>query len=316
MGFFSSIFGHNEPSEDNKFETLRDDGVRAMQMGELPYAEKCLRAALSIRHDLKTVGFLAEVCLRKQDYQNALPLLEELKSKSDNTLDIEILLAQAQGQLKLFAEERDTTATILEKHSDEPRAIYLAAEAAHGLGEDNAAIDYLTGCLKIQPNYTQALLLRARIFLAIKEWDNALADAQALLQQHADNEEYLMLQAKSLIALERKEEAQANLEQVRLLNPFNDEAVLLLGTIYEQSALWNKALALYDEAIELSPNFAAAYKARSAVKQHLNDIQGAEADKIRADELSPDQSSQAEGEYTNVENEMNARYRNMNPYGF
>ena len=32
--------------------------------------------------------------------------------------------------------------------------------------------------------------------------------------------------------------------------------------------------------------------------------------------LAPEKAAEIDGSYTNVENEMNARYRQMNPYGF
>lgn len=88
MGFFSSIFGNHEVSEANKFDTLCDDGVRAMQMGELPYAEKCLKAALDLQHDLKAVGFLAEVNLRMRKLNEALPLLREIHEADAENVDV------------------------------------------------------------------------------------------------------------------------------------------------------------------------------------------------------------------------------------
>lgn len=97
MGFFSSIFGGGQPSVENKFDTLCDDGVRAMQMGELPYAEKCLKAALDIRHELKAVSFLAEVYLRMRNYESALPLLQELTQADADNVEVALLLAQSQG---------------------------------------------------------------------------------------------------------------------------------------------------------------------------------------------------------------------------
>lgn len=32
--------------------------------------------------------------------------------------------------------------------------------------------------------------------------------------------------------------------------------------------------------------------------------------------LTPDKGKSLDGEYTNIENEMNDRYKRMNPYGF
>ena len=71
MGLFSSLFGSGQPSDECKFETLRDDGVRAMQMGELPYAEKCLVAARALRSDSRVTALLAEVYLRQRRFEAA-----------------------------------------------------------------------------------------------------------------------------------------------------------------------------------------------------------------------------------------------------
>ena len=43
---------------------------------------------------------------------------------------------------------------------------------------------------------------------------------------------------------------------------------------------------------------------------------GAADDLKRSLELAPEKAAELDGEYTNVENQMNARYRSMNPYGF
>ena len=75
-------------------------------------------------------------------------------------------------------------------------------------------------------------------------------------------------------------------------------------------------MAVYDEAIELQPDFAEAYKQRGGVRLALHDKEGAADDLRRALELKPEVVSEVEGEFTNVENQMSERYRNMNPYGF
>ena len=44
MGIFSSLFGGNKKTEDNKernFDILKYDGIRAMRIGKLTYALKC-----------------------------------------------------------------------------------------------------------------------------------------------------------------------------------------------------------------------------------------------------------------------------------
>lgn len=316
LGLLSSIFGSGKLTENNKFEILRDDGVRAMQMGEFQYAEKCFTAALELQSDLKTTGFLAEVYLHMQNYNAALPLLEKLVNSEANTYELSLLLAQTQGELLLFADERNTCRDLLNKQTNEPRALYLAAEADHGLDDNLTAIVHLTQCLSAEPNFLRAMQLRANILSDMGQWKEACDDADALVEKQPENEEYLLLQANCQQALGNHDDAINTLEKVRALNPFSQEAVIKLGAIYETTTRWDKALALYDEAIELQPDFALAYKARGGVKHHLKDDAGAAADLKRMLELAPEKASELEGTYTNVENEMQKYYRNMNPYGF
>ena len=316
MGFFSSIFGNHEVSEANKFDTLCDDGVRAMQMGELPYAEKCLKAALELQHDLKAVGFLAEVYLRMRKLHEALPLLREIHEADAENVDVALLLAQTYGELGDYAAERVISNEVIERQADEARALYLAAEADHGLADEFQAIAHLTQCLQLRPDYHAAQLLRAQVLAGMGQWAEVLADADELVKEDNENEEYLTLRAQALAAQGRTDEAAADLNGVLTLNPFNQDAVLKLGSLYEQTSRWDKALALYDEAIELQPDFAAAYKARGGVKHHLKDEAGAAEDLKHSLELAPEKAADLDGEYTNVENEMNARLRNMNPFGF
>ncbi len=316
MGLLSSLFGGAQPSDESKFATLRDDGVRAMQMGELAYAEKCFTAALELKDDVKTQSFLAEVELRMDNHEKALPLLQTLSTQLEDTLEIDLLLAQTYGVLKQYEEERTVCNHILEKHADEARALYLLAEADKGLGDLFMTIAHLTQSLNLRPDYQQALYMRAEVLRQMGQWSEMLADANALVAADAENEQYLILRAEAYAALSKTDEAVADLKQTLELNPYCNDAVLKLGSLYEQTSLWDKALALYDEAIEMRPDFAAAYKARGGVKNHLKDTLGAAEDLKRSLELAPEKASDLDGEYTNVENEMNDRYKRMNPYGF
>ena len=316
MGFLSSLFGNGEQTEAAKFETLRDDGVRAMQMGELPYAEKCFLAALNIDRDTKTLSFLAETYLRMRNNEKACPLLSELHSKEPDNVEVALLLAQTQGELKLFAEERQTCDEILAAHPKEVRASYLDAEALHGLGDDIMAIARLTQVIVQEPEYYRAMKLRADILAGMSQWASALEDLEALVATDAENEDYLMLRAQAYASLGEEDKAIADYQHVLENNPFSQDAVLRLGNLYEATSRWDKALTLYDEAIELQPKFAEAYKARGGVRHHLKDEAGAADDLKRSLELAPEQAKNLEGEYTNMENRMEEKYRNQNPFQF
>lgn len=321
MSFLSCLFGTKKPNPQEQLATLRDDGIRALQMGEASYAEKCFRAAWALRHDRKLAGLLAEACLRQDKQAEALPILEELNARPEGrTLELSLVLARTQGQLKLYADERQTAEHILEQHADDPRALYLAGEAAHGLDEEEEALTHLSRCLSLRPDDHEARLLRGRIRLKQKRWDEALKDAELLIATDEHNEAYLMLRAQATEGTGHVAEAMADYKRAYELDPYNGDALLRLGRYYSDAGEWHKALSLYDEAIDLRPDFAAAYSARSAVRLHLHDEIGATEDQRRVLELTDDKSekgTQEGGEdYTAVENQWDEKYRKMNPYGF
>lgn len=318
MGIFSSIFGTSTPDDKQKFVTLRDDGVRALQMGEAAYAERCLCAALELQDDPEVTGLLAEVYLRERKHQEALPLLLRLaehQTPKDN-LNLFMLLAAAQGELGLFEEERATAARIISEYADETGALYYAAEADSGLGDDLQAIVNLTRALSLREDFAAARLLRCRVLIRMGQNAEALEDIELLIKDFPETEEYLALRGGILSKLDRTEEAVADFERVNSLNPFDRDAIVHLATLYERIGLRDKALDLYDEAVNMMPDFADAYKERGGIKHRLGDELGAAEDLKRALELTPVNQSLPDGEYSNVENEVNQRYRNMNPYGF
>lgn len=317
MGFLSNLFGGGQDTAENKYDILRDDGVRAMQMGELPYAEQCLNAALQLRRDPHTAGLLAELYLRMQAYDKALPLLEEISNENgeDNTR-ILLLLAQVQGELKLYDDQAATCAKLLAAEPADARALYLAAEADHGQGNDFMAIAHLTQSLAQQPDYAVALWLRATILKGMGQWQEAQADTAALVESNPENVDYRLLHAEVEAALGHTDQAEQNLLDARELNPFDEDAILKLGSLYEQTSRWEKALELYNEALDISPDLASVYKARGGVKNHLKDTAGAADDLARALSLSPEVAKAVDGEFTSIENQMNDRYKSLNPYGF
>lgn len=324
MGFLQRLFGgeasapadREERDTARRFRTLRDDGVRARNMGELPYAVRCFTEALAICDDLETRSYLAEVHLRMQDYDKALPLLHQLAQAEPDNVEIALLKAQAEGRTGQHEAMRATCDAILAARPDEHRALYLAAEAAHGLSDDFTAIALLTRAVQAEPGYAAARLLRARILAGMGQYAEVTEDVEALRADGADSEEILLLHAEALAATGHTEEALVAYDAVRRANPFSHEAVARLGALYEQTGRRAEALQLYDEAIELMPDFAEAYRLRGGVRLALNDKAGAADDLKRSLELNPEAAAALEGEFTNVENRMAERYRNMNPYGF
>lgn len=302
----------------HRFETLRDDGVRAMRMGEHAFAAKCLGAALDMEpDDLKTTGYMAECLLQMQDYAGARPRLERLAEAEPRNVEVRLLLVTSLEKTDDIAAMRAAAEALLADFPDEPRAACLAADAAHRQGDSFPAIALLTQTLQAHESYTAARLLRARILADMGQWNEVLQDT-ALLTAGTDGTESAawQLHGDALAATGQDEAARAVFAQMLENNPFDREAVLRLGALCEAAGDYGRALSVYDEAVALQPDFAEAYKRRGGVKLALHDEAGAADDLKRSLELQPAQAESIDGEYTNMENSMNARYRAMNPYGF
>lgn len=303
-------------SESNNYTILHDDGIRAMKMGEVRYAEKCFSQALALQDDLQMVKLLAEAKIRLQDFEEALPLIERIAEAEPENADVYLILAQTYGILGQYEKMEDVANQLLGSYPENPHVLYLYGEACHYLGENSPAITYLSMTLEQQPRYIAPRLLRAQIFLSEAEYDKALEDANVLTELDAENEDVLLLRADALAGSGQAEAAEAAYESLLALNPFCQEGVLHCADFYRSTARYEKALQVCNEAIELEPGFALAYRLRSDIKKDMNDEAGAAEDLRKSLDLQPEESASADGEFTTVENKMAERYRDMNPYGF
>ena len=316
--FFKSKPAANKekPSESNNYAILHDDGIRAMKMGEVRYAEKCFAQALALQDDLQMVKLLTEARIRLQDFEGAQPLLERVAEAEPENADVYFILAQTYGILGQYEKMEDVANQLLGSYPENPHVLYLYGEACHYLGENSPAITYLSKALELQPRYSAPRLLRAQIFVSKSEYNKALEDANVLTELDAENEDFLLLKADALAGNGQAEAAEAAYESLLALNPFCQEGVLHCADFYRSTARYEKALQVCNEAIELEPDFALAYRLRSDIKKDMNDEAGAAEDLRKSLDLQPKEGASADGEFTTVENKMAERYRNMNPYGF
>lgn len=326
MGFLNSLFKSKSSSpeeeqqrtEQRQFETLRDSGVRAMQAGQLQLALPYFEKALELRPDDRpTMAYMAEAQLRGQNHAAALPLLRQLVPGETDGIELHLLLAQSEGRTGDFASMQQTMQPLLEAHADDPRVPFLAAVAAHGLGDDLTAIALVTQALTGHDDYTRARLFRARVLGEMGQWREALEDTTILVNEAAAaDEECVLLHGDAQAATGDAEAAERTYRTVLDQDPFCREAFLSLERLYEQTDRWDKALAVCDEAIEAIADFGEAYKVRGGVKLHLHDEAGAADDLKRALEAKPELANAVDGQFTNIEAQMNEQYRAMNPYKF
>lgn len=88
------------------------------------------------------------------------------------------------------------------------------------------------------------------------------------------------------------------------LNPFNEDACILKGSLLITKNLLDEAIVFFDEAIEIKPDFAKAYAERGRAKNLKGDKEGAFEDLKKSIELNPEgeEAKKFEGQHANFEN--------------
>ena len=87
------------------------------------------------------------------------------------------------------------------------------------------------------------------------------------------------------------------------INPFNEQAYLYLGQLFITQKKLTAAIELFDEAIELNPNFGAAYHERGRAKLLNGDKDGSIEDMKKSLELNPKEGENLNGQFNNQQAE-------------
>lgn len=307
--FFKSFFsGKSETPESEKqkndqkrFEIFKYDGLRAQRMGRTDYAIKCFTEALAIEEEFETMGYLSQLYIQTGDMAKARELLEKMTVMEPNSTNTFLTLANVcfiQEDYKAMEEAANKAIAIEEGNAV---AHYLLGKARKGQNDDLMSIAHLTKAITLKDDFIEARLLRAEALLKLKQYKETLEDIDAVLAQNPEEETAILLRGKVREANGQVEEAEADYRLVTEINPFNEQAYLCLGLLYINQKKLTEAIGLFDEAIELSPNFAEAYKERGRAKLLNGDKDGSVEDMKKALELNPKEEAGLNGEFKSLE---------------
>ena len=324
MGFFKHLFSgksqspevEQQQSAHKQFEVFKYDGMRAQRMGQADFAIKCYTEALNLEPDFETMGYLASLYIQRGRLPEARELLEKQIKAEPSYTESYLTLANVCYMQEDYTAMAEAAQKVIAIEAGNATAHYLLAKADDGMNNPLMSIAHLTQAIVLKDDYIEARLLRAEALLKMGQLHEADEDIQMVLQSDAENESALLLRGRAKQMEGNDTAAEEDYLHLIALNPFARTATLALGRLYVTLTRYDKALAPYDDAIECQPDFAEAYKQRGAIKHHLHDDAGAADDLKKALELAPANEVVPDGEYTNMENAMNDRYRAMNPYGF
>jgi len=294
------------------FETLRDDGLRAMQIGHMEYAAKCLSAALEYQDDFETHQNLSECYIRLHQGDKAMPILRQLQQSNPENAQLFADAAVAAEQMQDWTLMEENAQRALDLAPNDDNTLFLLARCKFSQQEYEEAERHLNTLLERNGDYHSVRLLHARTCFEQEKYDEAEADLNFMVQHDMASEgTYLLL--GMLKETQGDTAAAASAYQTMIdIDPFNREAPLKLARIALGNDNPKQALAYLDDAIQMQEDFVPAYKLRADVKRILGDDSGADADEKTAMELVPEEIKGEE----NLEAKINDYYKSINPYGF
>ena len=327
MKILKKIFGspsseneteQTETRRKNQAETLKYDGIRAKQIHEYAIASRCLGMAFEMNpDDMETCSYLAEVYIYTGESEKAWPLLQRLNEQEPQNIKILLAMGQVAARLEMWQETDEACQKALQIDEQLPAAYLILGHSAHRQGDDIMAIAHLTKAITLDETLDEAFRQRAEVLCSMGQYNESRKDADTLIKRQPEGEAGWMLKGDIERNAGLTAEAINAYAQVRRLNPFNGEAFLKEGDCLLAENKPEQALSLYNEAIELQPDFTEAYKARGNAKMLLGDKNGALEDLKKTLELSPNaEDAIKDGEYSNIENEIENKYKQLNPYGF
>ena len=321
MGFFSSLFGGKKQTpediqkqKEKNFDILKFDGVKAQRMGQIPYSIKCFTEALALKDDFSTRLYLANSYSAIQEYPLAFEQLSKMAEMDPENIETFLTMAKVSDQLKNWQAMNDACQKAFLLDDKRPEIFYYFGKACYGLEDEISAIAMLTKAITLDGNNKDAYLLRSEILTNMKQYKEAEEDIDKLLEMDEEDETYLIKKARLRGVGGNLEDAIEYYKKIVEINPFNEPAILEMGQTLALQKKFDEALELFNEAIENKPDFADAYKERGNIKNQMGDKDGALADLKKALELAPAEGANIDGTYTNWEQEMNDRYKAINPF--
>ncbi len=323
MSFWKSLFGGYEESKEvaakaqleRDFDTLKYDGMRALQMGQMAQAVKCLEAARERKaEDPEVTRLLVQAYLNTGHPEEARNVLQEMRPQAH--IGLLLLQARVDYMLKEYDEMIAVCREVLDAEPENAAAHHELAIASAATEDMLTAVVEATQAVTLAPEDAENYLTRARILAGMQQWAEAEADADHLLAHFDVSEDALWLKAALRRAQGAPAEALPYYTQMKELNPFAERAYVAMSEAYAECKQRDASLKVLEEALELLPESGALYKERGRIRLELGDKAGAMEDAKRAMELLPEEASRVEGEFKNITAEVEARYKQMNPYGF
>lgn len=310
--FFKSLFFSSQETSEveihkndrKKFDVLKYDGIRALRIGKLAYAIKCLVEALELQEDFEARTYLVTAYTSAHKLEEAMAELDRLVELDPIHIQTRLSRINLLFMLDREGEVEADCREIIKLEETNYLAWYLMGKAKYILNNPLGAIADLTKAITLKDDFVDAYWMRAQVLLVMRQVSEALLDVEKAIQLNPEEENLYLLRGRIRLVLDDKEAALVDFQNVLDLNPYNEEAGLSIGQLLIDQERLDEAIHFFDELIELKPEFAKAYAERGRAKNKKGDKVGAFEDLKKSIELNPvgDEAQRLEGVHSNFDN--------------
>ncbi|MDE6143844.1 MAG: tetratricopeptide repeat protein [Muribaculaceae bacterium] len=155
------------------------------------------------------------------------------------------------------------------------------------LGKMEEALEAFRLGLSVAPKSSVIRTNRARTFLLMGDYENALSDINETLEIDSIQEWPLQMRGLLLLGNDEIENARKDFTRLSKLNPRNSTAMAGLARVAEKEGNFNDALKLYDEAINIDDNPETRFS-RILLKINMENYSDASQDIVNSIKIYPE----------------------------
>ncbi len=207
---------------------------------------------------------LGEIYLDRKENQKAVEQTEELLKLNDNDAEAFMLRARVRVQENKAEEAVKDLEEVLKKQPSQKNALFYMTQARLALGQIDQARAFIGDLEKYHPNFLKTKLLKIQASFANGEPENALRQANDLLDavkksyptaeldaQALEELRVRALTARGLASLElgKLAEARTDLQAVQTLSPNSSAAMVNLAKVFVAEKNLAEAANLYERAL-------------------------------------------------------------------
>ncbi len=243
-------------ADPNHYRILYNLGVVWHRLGETQRAMDYYRRALSAQPDYEAAAAgIVRVHVARGSVPEALAFLQPLAGRYPANKALQVLLAETYILAKRYDDAWRAARVALRCDERYVPALTAIVKASLAQGREEMAREVLERALKIDPNFADLYVLKAKILLkdptTLREGVALLEKAVQLAPEH--------LEARTLLGLRRLgggayPEALEHLRVAARLAPRLPQVQVNLGEALRANRRWQEALQAYQKALQLDPN--------------------------------------------------------------